>query len=1081
MLFNIKDPVKYRLRFVLFLMLLFAANYAHAQFFQAGELDTGFNYGGIAHRHFAENGPLPGSGVDNTVYAMLRLADGRLLFGGSFDHYNGIPVNHLACFNAAGSQLDSTFDGGTKTNHEIYSIVQQNDGKILIGGTFTAYNGTTRYRIARLHTNGRIDSTFDAGTGINNIIYSIALQADSKVVIGGAFTVNNGLSRNHILRLHPDGRMDSSFQVGTGFNQIVRSVVVQPDGKLLVAGNFTAYNGIPCNRIARLNTNGSLDTSFNIGTAFNDQLYALAIQPDGKILAGGMFTNYNGTNINRLARLQANGQLDTTFNTGSGPTGYVYTIIVQPDGKIFLGGQFSFYNGTPHRRVIRLHPNGSRDSSFQVGTGGNNIVNALLPLPNGQLYVGGQFTEFNLLACTRLTRLLADGSNDFTFNPQSGPNNIVTNLKAHANGQLMLIGNFSRYNGLAYTDIVRLHADGGLDTTFNAMAGANGSIYTSALQPDGKLLIVGAFFSYNGINRGRIARLHPDGRLDTSFQTSLGANSTIADILLQADGKIIVGGAFSAYNGVPRERIARLNPDGSLDTSFNTSFSTSFNIGNLNNIIRTMALQPDGKLLIGGIFYYDNGVVRNKVIRLHSNGSLDTTFNATTNTEVRKIALLPNGGIVLGGAFNTVNGISRSGIARLHPNGTLDLGFTPAPGTNRDIKDLAVQPGGKVVIGGNFPTYNGSSYSYLARLNDDGTLDTTFKSQVGANDDVNSLAWLPNGKVVIGGDFTSYNGVNRPRIARVFAPDCITAVTNTTSPTSICAGDTKTLTGTPGGNWVIAHGPGSINGNTYTASAGGGTVSLYNLVGSCYSPLVSFTVDAPAAPTVSATVICVNGTATITPTAGGATYRFYADSITTTPLPGGNGVLSFTTPVLSSNTTYYVSSVSAAGCESSNRTAVTAMVFPLPIVNIVQLGDTLLATANSQVSFQWYRDELPIDGATSERFVPNRSGNYWVNCTSPQGCTASSNEIFVLFAGQQTLLNPAQWNSYPVPFTEQLTLEADAPFGYQLLDSHARVLLEGYTEKTWIQLPTEKLAAGIYLLKINIHGQTGIRKVVKSH
>ncbi|MEY3470703.1 MAG: hypothetical protein RLZZ223_53, partial [Candidatus Parcubacteria bacterium] len=147
---------------------------------------------------------------------------------------------------------------------------------------------------------------------------------------------------------------DTSFNIGTGFNNWVYSLALQSDGKILVGGDFTSYQGVGANYIIRLNSDGSRDTSFNLGTGFNDSIASLALQSDGKILVGGWFSNYNGDTVNRIVRLNSNGSIDSSFNIGTGFNGSVYSLALQSDGKILVGGYFTSYQDQPAGYLIRV-------------------------------------------------------------------------------------------------------------------------------------------------------------------------------------------------------------------------------------------------------------------------------------------------------------------------------------------------------------------------------------------------------------------------------------------------------------------------------------------------------------------------------------------------------------------------------------------------------------------------------------------------------------------------------------------------------------------------------------------------------
>ncbi|MFA6258943.1 MAG: delta-60 repeat domain-containing protein, partial [Candidatus Paceibacterota bacterium] len=283
-------------------------------------------------------------------------------------------------------------------------------------------------RIARLNSDGSLDTSFNIGTGFESTVIPITIQNDGKILVGGGFTNYNGTSINRIARLNSDGSLDTSFNIGTGFNAYSRSIVVQNDGKILVGGQFNSYNSTIVNRIARLNSDGSLDTSFNIGSGFNSTVFSIATQSDGKILVGGVFTNYNGTSINRIARLNSDGSLDTSFNIGTGFNAYPRSIVVQNDGKILVGGQFINYNSTIVNRIARLNSDGSLDTSFNTGTGFDTHVFSLSAQSDGKILAGGNFSNYNSIPTGYIARLNSDGSLDTTFNSGTGFNHTVYSL-----------------------------------------------------------------------------------------------------------------------------------------------------------------------------------------------------------------------------------------------------------------------------------------------------------------------------------------------------------------------------------------------------------------------------------------------------------------------------------------------------------------------------------------------------------------------------------------------------------------------------------------------------------------------------
>lgn len=293
-----------------------------------------------------------------------------------------------------------------------------------------------------------------------------------------------------------------------------------------------------------------------------------------------------------------------------------------------------------------------------------------------------------------------------------------------------------------------------LDPSFESALG--GIVETIAVQADGKILIGGQFTSIAGQPRNRIARLNADGTLDTTFNPN--ANNTVNSIAVQADGKILVGGSFTTIGGVARNRIARLNADGTADTSFNP---------NANNRVTTIVLQADGKILAGGVFTNIGGQSRSCIARLNADGTADTSFNPNSNGEVVAIAIQPNGLILVGGVFTTIGGTTRNRIARLNANGTLDTGFNP--NVNGTVYALAVQPDNlRILVGGTFTTVGGTSRTNIARLLISGSVDTSFNAAPDAG--VTTIAVQAGGLILAGGVFTSIGGTSARRFA-VLHPD----------------------------------------------------------------------------------------------------------------------------------------------------------------------------------------------------------------------------------------------------------------------------------------------------------------------
>ena len=323
------------------------------------------------------------------------------MVSGTPGQYNNVSHNGIVRINPDGT-LDNSFSRQVNLGYVI-TMQLQNDGKVIVGGV----NFNFGINIKRLNSDGSADDDFNSnvGTGFNNNVWSMLLLPNGKILVGGQFSSYNGELANTIARLNSDGTQDLSFlnPAGPGNDGYPDTMKLQPDGKILLGGGFAFYDGSYVNGIVRLNSDGTRDTTFNTGTGFaSSGPIAIAIQPDGKILAVGDFTSFNGTPQTRITRLNADGSRDTTFNTGTGFNATVRAILVEPDGKIIVSGDFTNYNGSPREfgKIIRLNADGSVDQegftiSESFGGFWDGDARALTrESTTGNIFVGGSFTRY---------------------------------------------------------------------------------------------------------------------------------------------------------------------------------------------------------------------------------------------------------------------------------------------------------------------------------------------------------------------------------------------------------------------------------------------------------------------------------------------------------------------------------------------------------------------------------------------------------------------------------------------------------------------------------------------------------------
>ena len=340
---------------------------------------------------------------------------------------------------------------------------------------------------------------------LNGGVESLAVQADGKILLGGFFTVVGGQPRTNMARLNPDGTLDTNFV--PRLPMYGRRVVALPSGKVVVGGIYNPLGQSALARaLVRFETNGSVDTSFDT-PLFRDMPFAVAVQADGKVVAGFQTSPC-------IARFNTDGSLDTNFLARADVA--VYDLVIQPDGKILAAGYFNTMNNQPHRLLARLNADGSVDSSFntQIGRQGEGgAVRRVAVQADGKIVFGGGFFAVNGVPRQNLARVNADGTLDVQFN--AGANGEVHGVLAQPNGRIVIVGDFTMLNGQPRVRVGRVNWDGSLDPTLTV--GADGFVRAAALQSDGKILVGGQFTTLGGATRLYAGRINADANPSPIF------------------------------------------------------------------------------------------------------------------------------------------------------------------------------------------------------------------------------------------------------------------------------------------------------------------------------------------------------------------------------------------------------------------------------------------------------------------------------------------------------------------------------------------------------------------------------------
>ena len=556
----------------------------------------------------------------------------------------------------------------------------------------------------------------------------------------------------------------------------VTDALQQPDGKIVAVGTFTQVNGTSAIGLARLNPDGTLDQAFTTAVASQAVPGKVRRFANGQLLLAGYTVQVGGSSFPTLAKLNADGTVDPTFARS---TSYINVsdIIIQPDNKVLLCGQFASFNGVASAGLVRLNADGTVDRAFSTALGAGFLQSSGSPVQDpcmalqadGKILVGGYFQNYQGTGRAALVRLNADGTLDTTYTPTFVTSSTYPNPFVYAvaldprTGYAVVYGSRTALG----QSIARLNLSGQKDATFQN-AGSLDCESNAVLSVDatGRVLFGGCFTSFSN---ALLMRLLPDGTVDSQFAVLKQLDERVSVAQPLADGTVLIGGNFGRYGTTRNVSLLRLSNTAQAVAGFAPQLTVPGDIS-------ALAVQPDGKVVVGGRFSLLNGAPANNLARLTTAGAVDATFStAGTDGTVRKLLVQASGRIVVAGAFQVAGGRTSPYVARLLTDGTADNTFTSAgtavnyfslPG----IHALSEQPDGSFIVAGPSISFNGYAGT-LHRLLATGSADGTYASNVGsaASYYVLALASLPDGRHYVGGDFTSFNQVAANKMVRLNA------------------------------------------------------------------------------------------------------------------------------------------------------------------------------------------------------------------------------------------------------------------------------------------------------------------------
>jgi hypothetical protein len=392
--------------------------------------------------------PVKGSVVfadsEDTKYLDIPIIDNDTIDGAKafrfrvFDATGGgvITPENFVTIIILDNELGGSLPGpkGKGANGPVYSVVIDNNNNTLLAGEFNKINGKAALRIAKVNSSGALFNNFDTGTGPNNTVFSAKVSKSGEIYLGGLFNEFDGYSRKHIVRLASDGSVDESFDPGSRVKGTVFDIDIHGE-HLLVAGESGAIV---------LTLDGKKWDKFT-PPIVDGEIYSVAYQTDSRILIGGSFKNVNGEHSPNIARLNADGNLDDSFDSGAGPNGAVHDITIDNNG-ILIGGMFVTYDGISSRRIARIGYDGKVKQGFDIGLGFDGPVQTIYRRLDGRYLVGGSFGYFNGVIQNNISLVNANGSvveNDLLMLELNGAVYAISEL---AGGSSVFGGSFTKDN-----------------------------------------------------------------------------------------------------------------------------------------------------------------------------------------------------------------------------------------------------------------------------------------------------------------------------------------------------------------------------------------------------------------------------------------------------------------------------------------------------------------------------------------------------------------------------------------------------------------------------------------------------------
>ena len=878
--------------------------------------------------------------IDGSVNVISSAsAAGSYYVAGDFTQISSTARSRIARIAADGS-LDATFDPGSSANSAIYALQRESGGGVLVAGGFTLFNGQARPALCRLTSSGAVDPAVSTTA---TVVTAMAVNS-SKLYAAGSFPRSDapGQYSFRIVRMaYPSGFTGNNYDPGYNEPTItgtVNALFFQADGKLIIGGDFTAVNGTARTNLARLNSDGSLDTTFSVSATGGPVRTLVDFAPGaGVVVVGGEFTALGGQTAASYYGMINQGTAAVLGLLQPRCYGTVRSIISYGYGEMLLGGDFTTIGSQSVSRMARVNVyEGIVGPALNINP--NASVRAMLKddSSQGRIVIGGAFTQVHTTTRNRLARLEPYGAINPAWPEATGGE--VRAIAVQTNDASLVGGAFTALGGSPRTSLGRVLVTGTLDASYTPLI--DGPVNAIAALPNGRAVIGGSFTTAGGGVRANIAQLNADGTVDVTF--SADTDGEVFALSQQTDGKVYVAGDFTTIGGIARRGVARLNADGTVDTTFDAA---------LDAAVMAVSVQIDGKVLLGGDFLTVGGTAHARLARVSSTGVLDATFVATAGGTVRTLNQDATGRVLVGGSFNTGSSFSQAWTVWLTNTGTT------APGSvtfvNNAMRTSTILCDGTTCIGGQFSNASDSASSSagpLARLVG-ANVSPSLPLNTGAV--VRTIAARSDGALLIGGSFTSFGDMARSNL----------------------------------GLWANAESAG--NGTSVNTQTG---AISWTRFGSLPSPtLVVFEISTDSG--ASWNTLGIGGVPTVS---GNTWVTSLASSTLPINVPMQVRARGLVSDGVSSS---WITAALFSGIRA--LPTITTQPVTQTVNQNASVTFTVAATSSSAMTYQWRKDGNPISGATNSTYGftasnTNMSGTYSVVITNANGSTTSNDAVLTI-------------------------------------------------------------------------------------